>query len=201
MAKRGSYAKSEARREEILRKALEVIDAEGYAAASVTRIAEAAGISKTGVLHHFGTKENLFTEVLRLRDDLDGSAFQQPEATLPELEAAYLQVVERNSQIPGMVELFTRLSIEATDATHPAHEFFLRRDADIGARISATVARSLGDAHKDSVDPDVVAQILLAATDGLQARWLLNPEVDMTGALATLFRIFDAALEASPPRE
>ncbi|MGV2982117.1 TetR/AcrR family transcriptional regulator [Microbacterium sp. AGC85] len=196
MAKRGSYAKSEARRDEIVRKALEVIDAEGYAAASVTRIAEAAGISKTGVLHHFGTKENLFTEVLRLRDDLDDPEFRHPDATLSEMETAYLQIVERNSRIPGMVELFTRLSIEAADPAHPAHDFFLRREADIGGRVAETVARSLGERHKGAVDPDMVALILLAATDGLQARWLRDPDVDMTGALETLFRIFDAALEA-----
>ncbi|WP_309127460.1 TetR/AcrR family transcriptional regulator [Microbacterium sp.] len=198
MGKRGSYAKSEARRDSILRTALEVIDTEGYAAASVTRIAEAAGLSKTGVLHHFETKEKLLTEVLRLRDELDESGFADPTASLGDLEAAYLKVVERNARIPGMVELFTRLSVEATDPDHPAHDFFLRREADIGRRIAETVERHLDERHRGAVEPDAVALLLLAATDGLQMRWLLDPEIDMTAALATLFRIFDAVLDGPP---
>lgn len=194
MAKRGSYAKSAARRDEILRQALAVIDAEGYGAASVTRIAEVAGISKTGLLHHFGTKENLFTEVLRLRDELDGSQFEKPAADLAEMERAYLSVVERNTRIPGLVELFARLSVEAANPEHPAHDFFLQREKTIGDRIAATVDAALGDDLRDDVDPSLVALIVLAATDGLQQRWLLDPSVDMTAALETLFTIFNTAL-------
>lgn len=194
MAKRGSYAKSAARRDEILRQALAVIDAEGYGAASVTRIADVAGISKTGLLHHFGTKENLFTEVLRLRDELDGSAFEQSNADLADVESAYLRVIERNTRIPGLVELFTRLSIEAADPEHPAHDFFRQREKAVGDRIATTVEAALGDELRDEVDPSLVALIVMAATDGLQQRWLLDPSVDMTGALETLFRIFDVAL-------
>lgn len=179
----------------MLQKALEVIDAEGYAAASVTRIAEAAGISKTGLLHHFGSKENLFTEVLRMRDELDDSHFQGPGLTLTESEDAYLDLVARNSKIPGLVELFTRLSVEATDPDHPAREFFLRRNAELGQRIADRAAESMKDRQLDAIDPDMVALLLLAATDGLQSRWLLNPEIDMKEALATLFRIFHLALE------
>lgn len=194
MAKRGSYAKSAARRDEILRQALAVIDEEGYGAASVTRIAEVAGISKTGLLHHFGTKENLFTEVLRLRDELDGSQFEKPGADLADVERAYLRVVERNTRIPGLVELFARLSVEAANPEHPAHDFFLQREKAIGDRIAATVDAALSDDLRGDVDPSLVALIVLAATDGLQQRWLLDPSVDMTAALETLFTIFNTAL-------
>ncbi|WP_433870280.1 TetR/AcrR family transcriptional regulator [Saccharopolyspora sp. CA-218241] len=200
MAKRGSYAKSAVRRDEILRHALAVVDEEGYAAASVTRIAEAAGISKTGVLHHFGTRENLLTEVLRLRDELDAVEFERPHPSLSDVEDAYLRVIGRNTRIPGMVELFTRLSVEATNPEHPAHDFFLRREKVIGAGISETVSRVLDERGVTDVDPDVVALIVLAVTDGLQQRWLVDRSVDMTAAVGTLFRIFDAALtRAAPP--
>lgn len=200
MAKRGAYAKSAVRREEILRKALAVIDQEGYAAASVTRIAEVAGISKTGLLHHFGTKENLFTEVLRYRDELDATSFDRPDATLAEVERSYLDVVQRNAEIPGLIELFARLGVEATDPDHPAHEFFTRRESAIRERIAETVSSTLGNAERDDVDPDAVALIVMSVTDGLQQRWLLDPDVDMTGALETLFRIFDTALRSERGR-
>lgn len=194
MAKRGSYAKSAARREEILRQALSVIDEEGYSAASVTRIADVAGISKTGLLHHFGTRENLFAEVLRLRDELDASEFEGPDTSLSDVEDAYLRVVKRNAQVPGLVELFTRLSVEAADPHHPAHEFFATRTAVLEERIAETAADAMGTSNPGSPDPDHVALIVMALTDGLQQHWLRDPSIDMTEILATLFHIFDQAL-------
>ncbi|RKR76081.1 TetR/AcrR family transcriptional regulator [Frondihabitans australicus] len=45
-----------ARRDDILRAAIDVIAAEGYAAGSIAAIAESAGTSKGTVLYHFGSK-------------------------------------------------------------------------------------------------------------------------------------------------
>ena len=71
MARRGSYAKGVAKREEILERALEVIAREGYRGASVKELAEAVGLSQAGLLHYFDSKEELFTEILRKRDEVD----------------------------------------------------------------------------------------------------------------------------------
>src|SRR6187402_3711968 len=69
--RRGSYAKGVAKREEILERALEVIAREGYRGASVKELADAVGLSQAGLLHYFDSKEELFTEILRKRDEVD----------------------------------------------------------------------------------------------------------------------------------
>jgi len=194
MGKRGPYAKGLARREEILARGLEVIAAEGYAGASVHRIAEAAGLSKTGLLHHFDSKEQLLTEVLRKRDEVDDPGLDEQSAELAELEAACTRIVRRNVGIPGLVELFTRLSIEAVDPEHPAHEFFLHRDQELGERMARSIERATGDGGHLPAPAQTMALILLAVTDGLQLRWLRDPELDMAGTLTVLFELLEHAI-------
>ncbi|HET7802283.1 MAG TPA: helix-turn-helix domain-containing protein, partial [Humibacillus xanthopallidus] len=69
MGRRGAYAKGVAKREEILDAALAVIARNGYQRTSVRDIAEAVGLSQAGLLHYFSSKEALFAEVLRRRDE------------------------------------------------------------------------------------------------------------------------------------
>jgi len=71
VAIRGPYAKGVAKREEILQTALEIIARDGYSGATVKQIADAVGLSQNGLLHYFGSKDALFTEVLRQRDRAD----------------------------------------------------------------------------------------------------------------------------------
>ncbi|WP_022918750.1 TetR/AcrR family transcriptional regulator [Ruania albidiflava] len=194
MGKRGPYAKGLARREEIVARGLEVIAAEGYSGASVHRIASAAGLSKTGLLHHFDSKEQLFTEILRKRDEVDDPGLDELSAQLADLESAYVRIVQRNADIPGLVELFTRLSIEAADPEHPAHEFFSRRDRDLGERVARTIERATADSGRLPASAKTMALLLLAATDGLQLRWLRDPELDMAGTLTVLFELFEHAI-------
>ncbi|MFT2817831.1 TetR/AcrR family transcriptional regulator [Leifsonia sp. A12D58] len=52
------------RREQILAAASEVFGERGYAGATTDQVAQAAGISQPYVVRMFGTKENLFIEVL-----------------------------------------------------------------------------------------------------------------------------------------
>src|SRR6185437_7414343 len=130
MAKRGSYAKGVANREEILTSALDVIAREGFRGASVREIADAVGLSQAGLLHYFGSKEQLFVEILRKRDEIDAGQFETGEAAdLTSMREGYLRVIRHNSEVPGVVELFSRLAVEASDTAHPAHAYYLERSA------------------------------------------------------------------------
>lgn len=64
MAARGPYAKGKAKRAEILDTALRVIAEQGYSGATVKQLADAVGLSQNGLLHYFGSKDNLFLEIL-----------------------------------------------------------------------------------------------------------------------------------------
>ena len=67
-ATRGGYAKGDARRELIVDVASDIFGTQGFRAATMLQIAAACGISRTGLLHHFPTKESLLEAVLARRD-------------------------------------------------------------------------------------------------------------------------------------
>ena len=58
-----------ARREQLLRSALEVIVARGYADTRIADVAEHAGISPALVIYYFKTRDQLLTEALRYSED------------------------------------------------------------------------------------------------------------------------------------
>ncbi|MFF5792369.1 TetR/AcrR family transcriptional regulator [Paeniglutamicibacter sp. NPDC012692] len=182
MARRGSYAKGVAKREEILDAALEVIAREGYRKTSVREIAAAVDLSQAGLLHHFASKDELFTEVLRHRDEVDtANASADPEARLID---TFPVVVRHNSAVPGLVQLYVSLSAEAPDPMHPAHKFFTERFD----RFRGELAEEIQDGQREGefnpdLDPELAANSLLALTDGLQTQWLLNPALDMASHL------------------
>ena len=195
MAQRGSYAKGVAKREEILERALDVIATEGYDGASVKRIAEAVGLSQAGLLHYFDSKEELFTEVLRKRDEHDGEQFGLPDGRSGDAAAidiavireSFLRVIRHNTEVPGLVELFSRLAAEAANPEHPDHDYFLERGEAVRDGFALT-------APPGPMPPDVYARILQAVADGLQLQWLVDPTVDMTGIVDQLL----ATLQQKP---
>lgn len=193
-ARRGPYAKGVVKREEILERALEVIDREGFAGASMKAIAEAAGIAPSGILHYFASKEELFTEVLRKRDELNGKRWA-PGGGAPDytsLRTAYQAVVDDGIEHPGALRLFTGLAADAADAEHPAHEFFARRGAGFRALWAEVVrdGQRAGEVTGD-ISPEHVARLLQAVSDGLQMQALLEPDLDMGAVLADLFALLE----------
>lgn len=195
MARRGSYAKGVARREEILESALDVIGRKGYQNASLKEIAEVVGVTPAALLHYFGSKEELFTEVLRKRDEHDGldPAFLDPDAA----RAGFIDVIRHNTQVPGLVALFSRLSVDAADPAHPAHQYFLDRSE----RLRETFVESFGPGGQGRpvLDPDTLARVIQAASDGLQLQWMIDPTIDMPAIMEALIdALYPAASPADP---
>ena len=76
--RRGPYSKSASRRKQIIDQALPVFDELGFEATSLRAIAETIGVTHPVLVHHFGTKEQLFLEVLRAHE-LRFTASEIPE--------------------------------------------------------------------------------------------------------------------------
>jgi AcrR family transcriptional regulator len=186
MAARGSYAKGVAKRDEILTTALEVIATNGYHKTTIRDLAAAVGLSQAGLLHYFGSKEELFVEILRRRDKHvteHGSAVPAQESGAVNVRVlidGLVDVGRQNAEVPGLVQLFQQFSTEATEAGHPAHQYFRERYADYRRRV-ATSIREQQDAGglPPSLDPERAAALIAAATDGLQTQWMLDPSIDM----------------------
>lgn len=202
--RRGSYAKGVAKREEILTRALEVIAREGYSGASVKELADAVGLSQAGLLHYFGSKEELFTEILRKRDEVDSAAFglaADGSTADDDIRAGYLAVIRHNAEVPGLVQLYARLSVDAADPQHPAHEFFVERGEALRRVFAEVVARRQQAGEiTDRIAPEALARIFQAVADGLQVQFMLEPDVDMAATVAALFDALDprAADDSGP---
>ena len=184
MTRRGSYAKGIARREEILESALDVIGRKGYQNASLKEIADVVGVTPAALLHYFGSKEELFTAVLRARDEHDT---RSPAVQGLEARAAFVQIIRHNTEVPGLVELFSRLAVDAADSRHPAHDFFLERSERLRENVADEFARDSG--HTGVLDPETMARVVQAVADGLQLQWLVDPSVDMAGIVEKLIDV------------
>jgi len=182
---RGGYAKGDARREHILEVATEIFGTQGFRAATMLQIAAACDISRTGLLHHFPTKESLLEAVLARRDATSG---EQPEPNDSDPRARLrriLAVVEHNATQPRIVNLFSVLSAEAGERSHPAHDYFVQRYDHLRAELQAA-CRTLAatDQLAPGVDPHALAVEIIALMDGLQVQWVLAPEdIDMVAIL------------------
>ncbi|MBD3940602.1 TetR/AcrR family transcriptional regulator [Microbacterium sp. NEAU-LLC] len=199
--RRGSYAKGVAKREEILTRALDVIAREGYRGASVKELADAVGLSQAGLLHYFDSKEELFTEILRKRDELDATGrglsgdvehglTADAELDLAGVRDGYLGVVRHNADVPGLVHLFARLSVDAADPEHAAHDYFVQRGIGLREFFAATIAAGQESGEiDDRIDPAVLARLFQAVADGMQVQWMLEPEVDMAATVDALFEL------------
>ncbi|MFI6942937.1 TetR/AcrR family transcriptional regulator [Streptomyces sp. NPDC050418] len=170
--------RSEQRRAEIVRAALEVIAERGYRGASLAAVAERVGLTQQGLLHHFPTKEALLVAVLEDRDQWD-AAIPRRDWHLDLLAS----LVEYNAMRRGIVRTFSALLGEAVTEEHPAAPYFTRRYTDVRADLAELLRTQYGERLPSGLTPEQVAPLLVAVLDGLQYQWLLDPEsVDMAAA-------------------
>jgi AcrR family transcriptional regulator len=193
MPKKGSYAKGIAKREEILSRALEVFADKGYRKASLREIAESVGLSQAGLLHHFSSKEELFSEVLRKRDEVDtGDA--ELGAQWPDAVDGLVRVIRHNAEVPGLVQLYATLSAEAADPDHPGHEYFVERyEKIVGGLEQHLRGEQEAGRMTEAVDARQLARIAIAVADGMQVQWMLDPEADMADALTAFWTLVRTA--------
>ncbi|MGW2785235.1 TetR/AcrR family transcriptional regulator [Streptomyces populi] len=169
--------RSEERRAEIVRAALEVIAERGYRGASLAAVAERVGLTQQGLLHHFPTKEALLVAVLKERDQWDALPGTGWRADL------LVSLVEYNAMRPGIIQTFSALLGESVTEGHPAREFFTRRYTTVRADMAVALRAEYGERLPSGLTPERAAPLLVAVMDGLQYQWLLDPEsVDMAAA-------------------
>jgi len=178
---RGEYAKSAGRRHEILSAAVDVFSTAGFHKGSLRDVAERAGLSQAGVLHHFPSKHHLVEAVLTWRDDESRQRFTDEATGLDSLRALVELVADNQTRTPELVELFATLSAEATSPDHPVHDYFVRRYVWVVRYVQESFERAVeAGAVRSDVDCASEARRLVAVMDGLQVQWLYDREsVDM----------------------
>ena len=190
MAARGPYAKGVAKRREILDAALAIVDRHGYSNATVAGLADAVGLSPNGLLHYFGSKAALFTEILRHFDEQGLAAMARGDAspTPDDFVTTMVELTRSQERIPGYAELYLRLTAEAMQPDHPSHEYVASRVRIGRELVTPAFARLQAEGRiREDADPEMVAAMLYALFDGLQTRRAFEPELDIPAHIRHFF--------------
>ena len=188
---RGSYAKGVARRQAILDRAIEVFAQRGGRRTSLRAIAQEVGVTHAALTHYFGSLDELLVAVYRASEappDGEPATEQDGDATPAEMMR---RSAEANRAVPGLVQLYSTLVASALDdADSAAYAFATDRFDRLRGQLAERV-RAQQDAGllRADLDPGLVAALVIAASDGLQTQWLLEPSVDHAAALALLDRL------------
>lgn len=188
----GLQPKGVARRREILDRAIDVFRERGSDGTSLRRIAETLGVSHAALLHYFDSREQLLVAVY-------AHAEEQRAASSPSTSTGVDSLVEaavENVEVPGLVQLYTTLlaaSLEAGSTVGKEH--FSTRFARLRASLTADFEadQRAGRIRTDIPAADIAA-LLIAASDGLQIQWLLEPSVGLEQTL----RSFATLLQPAP---
>ncbi|MDR0847943.1 MAG: TetR/AcrR family transcriptional regulator [Propionibacteriaceae bacterium] len=187
---RGPYRKSDERRTEILQAALEAYATSDAGGPTLKAIGDKVGLTESALLYHFGSREELFWAIVKARDESDRFQVDDEEVTATDFTRLG-QMIAHNASTPGLVKLFLEQAVAAVSPSHPAHDELRARYE----RFNAVLAQGLSGLK--GLPPDQaawLARIVIAASDGLQIQWLLDPSIDMRADLDALIALATEAL-------
>jgi AcrR family transcriptional regulator len=202
-AQPAGYAIGRARQARIIADATELFARRGFHDTSLREIAEGVGISKSALLHHFPTKDELLVAVVAERDLRTVPSAEELLAASPAETIELMVRTARRAELdaPGLVEVYTVLTGEAASPEHPAHGFFADRSRRTIADVTTVFARLAEEGLlAPGRDPIHEGRWVPAMWDGLQVQWGYDPRIDIAGLLADYL---DAAVTfrvQAPPR-
>ncbi|MFL0565292.1 TetR/AcrR family transcriptional regulator [Microbacterium sp. 179-I 1D1 NHS] len=186
---RGPYAKSAARRSEIIATATAVFGTHGYRGGSLRQIAKQLDLGLTTVMHHFPTKVSLLAAVLSQEDAADTDFLDRSarDGFIPTV----LAIVERNIARRELVRMFTVVQAEATHADHEAHEWLQQRYASVIPDYRDAIEQDRAAGRLTTTeDATMLADLVIGMWEGIQVRWL----ADGTDPVAAMRVALDALL-------
>ena len=191
-----------AKREQILKAAVEIFGNKGSTNGTLADVAEQVGITHAGVLHHFGSKQKLLLEVLAYRDQTDVA--ELAEKHIPDGPELFLHLVRTafaNEKRPGIVQAYTVLSAESVTDDHPARGFFEDRYTTLRREVAAAFHElCTQEGVREPATVAAASAAILAVMDGLQLQWLLHPDVIELGEASefAIQAIVNAVLHPGP---
>src|ERR1700735_2878383 len=164
------------RRQQIIDAAVELFASKGYRGTGVAALADRVGMTATGLLYYFGTKERLLREVVAERDRMDaidpGTAFPL-ELTLSSLR----DIGRHNVETAILTRLYLVLGVESLDPDDPLHDFFVERYETARQFVRALLIdeQTRGRVRQD-VDVDQIALEVISTIMGAEHQWFTDPE-------------------------
>jgi AcrR family transcriptional regulator len=177
-----------ARRDDVVAAAIAILDREGYAAASIERIAKEATTSKSTVLYHFKTKEAINQAVVRLLSE-NGAAYMterimavdSSRGRLRAYLSSNLRFIAENAPHVNAVHRILEnagFHIYTTDAVSPLRQLL----------ISGQESGEFG-----SFDPEVMALAIRAIVDVASFYFTAHPDLDIDHYIDEVVQLFEKA--------
>jgi AcrR family transcriptional regulator len=189
-------AKGEDRKQRILAVAQRLLARNGGRGTTLGQIAQEAGVTPAGLLHHFESKEQLLHAVLDARDADDDANADREGDILEQLE----RVTERFRRSPGLIGIFTVLLSENLDPEAPLHVRFLNRYRAAVDTVAEGIRRGQRDGrYRTDLDPAVKAREIVAFLYGMETSWLLDPSIPLTEVFREYTGSLARQLALNPP--
>jgi AcrR family transcriptional regulator len=185
--RRNRQPRGDLRRRQILDAAVELFAAKGYRGAGLAALGDRVGMTATGLLYYFGSKERLLREVVAERDRADALDDGVPAG--PGLTLSSLRNLGRhNVETATLTRLYVVLGAESIDSEEPLHDFFVERYEAARAFVRALLESEQRQGRiRADVDIDGRSREIIAMAMGLEVQWLADPQrVD----LATAFEAY-----------
>jgi AcrR family transcriptional regulator len=187
-----------ARRAQIVAAAIDTVAEDGYANASLARIAVRLGISKGVISYHFAGKDDLIAEIIS-QVLQQARAYMQPrveaQTTGPEMLRAYIEsnlefIRDHQNQLRAVVEIVRATFAGAKSPFKGNRDGAVHILAEMLARFQAA-----GDLRPD-FDPDAMAIAIRAVIDVAPSR-LADPQFDIDKYSHEAVAVFHLATRAS----
>ncbi len=190
-----------ARRAQVVEAATRTVAELGYTGASLARIAQDAGISKSVISYHFNSKEDLLEQVVNEVFDRIWT-FMEPRIAATESAPAAIRVwaesqltyvATHRSDFLAMSEIVA--NHRRADGTRP-FDGAEREEVDELARILAAGQRA-GEIR--DVDAMAVAMMISDTLAGTLGRWAFDETSDLTARIPVLIDFIDHAIREEKP--
>lgn len=171
----GKRVDSKTRRRLIREAAAKLFARSPYDQVTTKQLAEAAGISEALLFQHFGSKRDLYIEVVRAGVEDFAAAFHQivaavvelPEATVERIEEMFRATLDYYFANPGLLRSFF---------TEPDAEEVRRTYYQVMIEAETATLDSLEKARRRGMLPDVDPRVLLRALVGQPLVFLVTEE-------------------------
>jgi len=163
------------RRMALLDAATEVFARDGYLGASMRDVADIAGITTVGLLHHFPNKVALLRAMLDRRDERVVERFGDLHSA-PTLEGfmKFLKLsMSFSVEDPRECQASVMINTESLSDKHPAFPWYQKKFESVHGHAQAHLASLVeGGEIRAGVDVKALAQEIFSMMDGLQIQWL-----------------------------
>ncbi|MHC8306342.1 TetR/AcrR family transcriptional regulator [Pseudomonas sp. PB3P13] len=199
--KRRRAPKGEMRRMALLDAATEVFARDGYLGASMRDVADIAGITTVGLLHHFPNKVALLRALLDRRDERVVARFGDL-ATAPTLDG-FLQFLRLSMSLSVEdaceCQASVMINTESLSDKHPAFPWYKEKFELVHAHAQAHLGMLVESGEiREDLNVKALAQEIFSMMDGLQIQWLRGQtDVDVMSVFEVYLRRLAADLKVA----